>query len=316
MPIQFRGITYTEHIPGSPQEVLENDRAQVTRVYDCAWADRQTFADKLLGYPSVKTATDNTTKYISRVIPDAHPDFLNASGQPWLFATRVTRIEGIGFRGKNANVVPVYDTARLTVLYESLTYEVLSDQDLQSQGNTNFPDEATLRRYVTKYPKAYTEFVTLRPGTLQWVDTTPAPMNVGFPFIVGAMMIDYVWHLVPKQNAPIAAIKAALGTVNKTTFDLDYNFKPETLLLMSHELKPVRSALGDRLYDIVYHCKYFEPPQSGFNTGHNFGLRRVGNTEVRWNRASFDGTSDEETIFGRPNKPYQLTDFSLLFRPM
>jgi hypothetical protein len=314
MPITFRGVKYVERVPGSPMESLENNGARTTRIYDCDWTDRQKFAEKLLGYPSIKNM--GSTLYVSRLTPDFHPEYLNSSNLPWLYATRVTEIRGIGFRGKDDDNTPVYQKARLTVVYESLTYEVLDDNELTMASGGSFPDEASLRRYVTKYPKAYTEFVTLRPGTLQWVDTTPKPMNVGFPFIVGSMMIDYVWHLVPKEHAPIAAIKTALGTVNKTTFDPDYNFSPETLLLMSHELNPVRSAFGDRLYDIVYHCKYFEPPQTGVATGHNFGLRRTNNTDVQWNRASFDGTANDMTVAGKQNKPYRLTDFNLLFRPM
>ena len=204
MPANWRGIDYVEHVPGSPLEVLENDNVRVQRIFDCDWTDRQTFADKLLGYPEIKTSSGGV-KYISRLTPHFHEDFLNASGQKWIFATKVTRIEGIGFRSKSSEDIAAYETARLTLMYESVTYEVLEDADVKI---ADVPDESSLRRYVTRTLRPYSEFLTTRPGTLKWVPDA-APMNFGAAAATVYAPGDL--HLAPNSRSQPALVQHLSG---------------------------------------------------------------------------------------------------------
>jgi hypothetical protein len=303
----FRGITFIEHVPGSPIEILENDGARVTRMLDCDWTKSLSFADKLLGFPSIKTGTGNI-KYVSRLTPAFHPDFLDAMGNPWIYATRITKLEGIGFRDKTTDDTAVYKTGRLTVVYESLTYEVKEDDEVQAAG---VPDESRLLRYVTILFKPYAEFLTLPVGFMRWITADKQPVNFGLPLLIPTWQIDFIWHLIPKTNLPLAKIADAQGTINNAAFVTPLGtFPTGTLLLLNADLKPIRSALGDRLYDIHYHVKYKEPILGG-GGDHNFFLRRKGtapNETLSWELATANGLSTGDRLF-------KSTDFKLLFKP-
>lgn len=303
----FRGITFQEHVPGSPIEILENDGARVTRMLDCAWTQSLSFADKLLGFPTVKTGTGGV-KYVSRLTPHAHPDFLDAMGNPWIFATRVTKLEGIGFRDKTTDDTARYETGRLTVVYESLTYEVLEDDEIKTG---DIPDESRLLRYVTILFKPYAEFLTLPRGYMKWVTAPVTPVNFGVPLLVPSWQIDFIWHLIPRTNLPLMKIADAQGTINNAAFVTPLGtFPTGTLLLLNADLKPIRSALGDRLYDIHYHMKYKEPILGG-GGNHNYFLRATtaaSPNDLIWDLVTRDGLSGG-------TKVYKSTDFKLLFKP-
>jgi hypothetical protein len=304
----FRGIEFVEHVPGSPIENLETNSTRVTRMLDCAWDESLTFADKLLGYPTVMTGTGGV-KYISRLTPAHHPDFLDPKGNPFVFVTRIPKLEGLGFRDKTADDTSQYEKARLTVVYETLTYEVLEDSEVHTAG---VPDESRLLRFVTVRVKPYAEFLTLPRGALKWVATGQPSVNFGLPLLVPTFQVDITWHLVPLSNIPFINISDALGTINDAAFVTPLgSFPAGTLLMLVPDINPVRSALGDRLYDIEYHLKY-KAPIAGGGGDHNYFLRPTGDAppnDLVWTQVTRDGLSGG-------TKLYRSTDFKKLFKPV
>ncbi len=210
---------------------------------------------------------------------------------------------------ETAEEVPLYQLARLTAHYKAPLYDVMSDADMIDgvyddageelisgpfiDGNGN-PDEAWLVRYVTRIVHPQPQFFTIPAqgaqgtgmkyclatplGTLQG----PSPVMQGLGKLIVPYNIEYTWHQVPESAIGSLAVNPALtqlgpvdlvmGCCNKDVFDC---YPPGTLLLMGAHFKPGRSAFGDRIYDITYLIKYFQPAQ-GVNaaldtrTGHQF----------------------------------------------
>lgn len=325
---EFSGITYTAHVPGSPEESWSMDNARIRRLIDVAWSDRFAYIKASIGYS--KLLTSSGTKYVSRVIPQAHPEY------PWLYVTAVPRVEGIGFRTLESNDVgefEVYETARLTVEYEAVRYQILADDKVK--GKDMLPDEGQLERYITRTYHPAGEFLTLGTNFLHWVDSPvpakPAGLLYSVPRIVPFVEVGYTWHQVPA--IPLLNIRDAIQTVNDDFFDVNNpntheGFEPGTLLLVAADIEPIRQPFNtsspynpNLVYNIHYRMKYL--PNKDLSTGevlgHNYFPRRKNDLTVNFNLVTDTGQPPPLSIVGGSatgtGRPvYQATDFAKLFR--
>jgi len=277
--------TYSEIPEGSPVYTLANGTTRVDRTFRVDWDKRELFCRGVLGFPKIKNTKDDpdaadNVAYITRFNPQAMPNFKDPTGsENWLYAVGVSRMVGAGPRGVyDDSGVARYQYALVTVQYESLTYKVLEDDELiataESAGYPNvlpIADESTLLRYVTRVTKPSAEYITLPRGIMYWFLPGASPMpKVDFANarLVPSQEITYTWHQVPFQPA---AATSHIGSVNLLPFrDSNKTYNPGTLLLLSAEMKPYRTAVGAFVNDVTYRMKYFEP-QPG--RGHNFFLR-------------------------------------------
>lgn len=167
----FGNVPYSER-PGSPNETFSGDVYRATRTFDVPWYARWGFIQYVLG-TSVVVAND----MISRALPDQYyayfggvPQMLN-NGKSFMVATSLQGIECMGQQRETiANLGAgtklsycMYDVARITIGYESVTYRILSDAE---HGMRQY-NEASLRRYVSVFRQPTAEFLTLPFGAFK-----------------------------------------------------------------------------------------------------------------------------------------------------
>jgi hypothetical protein len=374
----YRSINYDEVTPGSPTISMGKGQHQIERIFRINWTDIDDFSKAVLGFPYVVDMSGfNDAPYDSslrRVLPMSLGSFTipyasttDGGTRPWLFASRITRIEGSGSRGyvDGASQFPVHQWAKVTVLFESQIYHFLSDQDMANIGGTYTPpygvtgpgtpgspiiDEYTkMRRYITKTRRPSADYVTIPRQAMRWVPEAPAryqfadgptgdqayvnaitifnqetqpggavPVDYATAMLIPSMELQYVWHEVP--FIPAAARKF-VGYVNWATVDDGSGtgtapgadsgiYGPETLLLLSADIKPYRHGSGKFVYDITYRMKQFEPSPG---RGHNYFLRWLGSSKkLNRRRLTDDGIINvDNTITGRA--VYPSVDFTYLF---
>jgi hypothetical protein len=366
---RYTGHRYAESVgnPASPEEELRNDGSRAMRTFFCEWDDRLEVMREFLGYPEIVKpySQDPGAQYfgLSRIIPDCHPGFLKfgdkagEQGEPFLWATQVTRCEPWGLPGatgavdgvggtvdmaeppggltfKNSSIAR-YGLAKFQCLYESPTYEVLKDSQMPRDELTKWTAEYTLKRYVTKYIQPAASAFTVPTGLLKYVDNavaasgTPVP---GTPAIIEPKS-DYIviWHMVPTEavgirlvnpDGPCFPIDNCIGKVNATTFN---GLPPGTLLLEACNPKPVRSAVGERLWDLEFRFKFFNPVRVQVTTSTGTSLDRATVTHnhiVRWKAGETSISYAEVSIDGATNTTSQTAgknihdwyEFKHLFR--
>lgn len=297
----FEGISFKEHVPGSPEVQLGDDSSQCVRMLDCTWQDRFRLAFKLLGGTSHGFNAVNNEVYLSRRIPHSYQfDEENAFGSgKMLYATRILKIEGLGEPsvfvegGGNANAqfqqgqtgpVATYPKARLHVLYQSVTYDILTDGDVIALNaplghGKPYPVEYPLLRYVTKITRPNVENLTSPQGAFKRVYPSGSavasadyPVQWGVNKVIGTENLQLTWHQVPLSNVPSVLynprtssdyLQKGLGKVNKTAFA---GYAAGTLLLMSYDIRPIMNPFILRSFDITLHVKRFNPTGT---IGHN-----------------------------------------------
>jgi hypothetical protein len=245
------GILYTELVKdGSPTFSIENDGSTLTRAILVLWEELDYAKNAFLGYPQIVGEGGNTL-WLSRNVPDAATIFTNSANRPYLYATKVSG-QGYGMPvGASAGIhdedtnFPIYRYAKLEVTYETLTYDILSDEQMFEKGfidGLDNPDESTLARYVTVETHPGVEYLTLPQGGFSFVGPVvsgkPAPVPGGPGKITPNYDLTLTWHLVPReavgsilynpylQNPPI---DQCLGTVNSKPFPSKPNAKYQSL---------------------------------------------------------------------------------------
>lgn len=297
----FFGIGTVEHVDGSPEEHFEPGRSHAVRVYDCPWTSRFTLARFLLGRSRKEFPVD---KHITRDLPHAHPEAIVFTTNPpdplnptrgYLWATKIVRCEGKGFRSKasggplnvggggGVNDIAVYEKARLTVEYTTLPYDVLTKEQTIAKNalfgvNLLYPEESTLVRYVTKQTRPTASTFLLPQGFFKRTTTTPPlPVIHGLHKTINSCNFELTWHHIPEDCVPLPlvnplatvdVISNCLGKVNSVPFA---GYAPGKLLLLGAELHPEINAFGYRVYDIKYMMKLFDPTPTaaGNPKGHN-----------------------------------------------
>ena len=252
---------------------FENDNSYVDYPLYILWGSSGQALDQakrdILGYPVVLVGTTMSAGlYVSRVTPMTILAFLQlSSGLPYLFAVQMSGTGwGVPDDGVIKNTVisfPVYKMAKVNVHFESLTYDIFTDQQMVLLGavdaNGN-PDEATLLRYVTKEVMPGMEYLTLPQGSFRYVAT---PGGANAPVVAGTAGklvpnydISLIWELVPQScigsvlynpqltNPPI---DNCLGCVNDVAFPPVVGAGNQTLNAATPAAAGVNYAVGDLL---------------------------------------------------------------------
>lgn len=279
MPVLlFEGqkIDYNER-PGSPQESFSGDVFRAKRVFDVPWDLRWPFIKYMVGdawltgWGGAKSGT-----WIKRSLP--HKYYAKGAGKisrPFMIATALESVEGLGQQNTSlAADFELYNTgymiARVTIAYESVTYNVVSDREA---GETEY----SLKRFITVFRQPTAEFLTLPQGAYKWVEMDPnrvgsvlfdkaelargrkVPCGVRVVGsngkIVAAQEIVIVHHRVP--GVP-RAVNTHIGCVNLYNWD-SLRVKQGQLLLANIEIKPYKWLTGKRLFDLTFKFKFLDP---------------------------------------------------------
>jgi len=293
VPASIIGKTYyleTVKEPVSPSEEFRNDGSLVTRTFLIDWDKRGQAIRDIVGFPSV-TAGQAGGSFVQRNLPMAYLDFLNSTNQPFLFCTQIRQVEGVGtplpswFTGvvqmKNVRNVARYNLAKVSVVYESLTYDILSDAEMIDLGyvdSAGNPDESSLARYVTKQVSPAADYLTSAYGSFKYVEAGKTPVKGEPGKIVPNYDLSLTWEQVPEScvgttlfNPTLTTppIDILLGTVNRTAFA---GLAIGTVLFTAAIIKRIRSAIGDRLCSVEYRFKWFNPGLDALSNpiGHNY----------------------------------------------
>lgn len=280
--------------PGSPNEQYSGDTFRATRTFDVPWYARWAFIKYLLGTATLKGGA------ISRELPDQYYAFFGGTAtsqtnsKAFMIASTLQGIECLGQQKETTAGIGAgtklsycnYDVARVTIGYESVTYNVLSDNEV----GLSRANEAYLKRFTSVFRQPTAEFLTLPFGAFKWVElndngTVKIDPKTNLPAgimvtgsngkIVGASEVILVHHRVP--GVP-RAIKTHIGSVNLYDWP-EIGALRGQLLLTNVEIKPYRWLDSFRLFDITYKFKFFDPnPIWSANnptnpTGHNWFLQ-------------------------------------------
>lgn len=294
-----------------------NDGTRVTAAVFVDWEAISRATADFVGFPVL--GGDGVNNWIARSIPLAYPDFTDLFGVPFCYAVSCSRIEGVGAIGRTASGAALYNVAKMSLVFSSLTYKIRRDGDpLLVDGLGLNPDESTLLRYVTgPIWKPFSRQITLRRGLLK------AVANVGDPAIKNTITegiglpepgaeISYIWHGIPAAAFPILAISQAAGTVNDAQFDI---FFPGTLLYETTNVIRHVSAIGDDILDLEHKFKFLpRPDKTGIPQGWNSLLTYLTTSatsfvpEYDYRLYTLDGS-----ILGTP--AFRTSSFEKLFRP-
>jgi hypothetical protein len=236
---------YTVGVQAGPQCSFENDGSSVTLPVFVKWGDHLELLDQakrdFLGYPEIKPG-QNQSFYLARHTPAVATPFATSQKAPYLYATKMTA-KGHGMPphiNPNEGIHdpstdwPRYRWAACDVTFETLTYDVLTDDIMVLRGfadSNGNPDEAMLQRYCTKVVRPGMEYLTLPPGGFKYVGPTAGGKPVDVQGGPGRLTPNYdlsvTWHLVPLECVGTAALNPqldeppidnCLGTVNSLPF--------------------------------------------------------------------------------------------------
>lgn len=297
----------------SPADALfENDGVQATRNIYIKWTDRERAIGGILGFAA------RVGNAIHRVKPWVHSDYY------WLYATKISGMRGINPRGTGSignnsrGNFPDYEFCKLSVLFQTLPYAVLTDGDLGAAGEWN--------RYVETKFKCQSMILSSDKGAWQF-DDPAAPNNqtvrgsMGYPLTKA--VIELKWMLVPgayvfDANGIPTKILSGVNKVNNAAF---MGYPAGTLLLdnpvfepVSAAVKPAELGLPDlrqpaRLWNVTLPLRFFDPPRgaSAFR-GHNLFPHPQGGANGNWFRVR-----TQDVPAGSARTLFQTYDFSLLF---
>lgn len=330
---EFRGIKYAVmNIGGeSVDESFAVDDLHSEFTIMVAWEDRYRAMAEFLGWSQVRS--EGGSRYIERHTPYSHPEFLDDSGSSngipeVLYATRVISMKpfvpprGDGKPYKSPDNWPRAKFALLKLGMQALTYDIREDSDtlVVSDGK---PDESRLNRYVTKIVKPSSEILGLQGQRFKFVPSGGyPPANTPALGTPGKRIPKYdltlTWHEVPRRaigsriynpNRSDFPADDYLGTVNSTTFA---GCPVGTVLYTGVDIRPIRSALGERIFEVEYRFSvslllkhnflYYQGNASGTGAGYY---------EVTTDGSSHEGgTADAD----RGTSIYDYNDLNDLFK--
>ncbi len=299
------------------------------------------FLRDTIGFARIYSVTvdtpPRTVRIIGRQVPMAFPWLLDENNEPFLFAQSIARTEGVGPKGKDVLTgLPRYEFLRVWITFSTLNFRIYEDfnalmLDESSPTIGNFPDEATLARYVVRQNDPFDRAVSIPTGFLRRVNATgdfmvqagsADPVAVG-PTVPGPYVPEAVGRVEPGVDVirihkclpevPLKTILRTVGKVNSVEFD---GFPPETLVCLAPRIRSYISPLGRVIYDIEHRFRFYarqqKTPAPVVDVGHNHLLTKV----IRENKqALYDFRL--HTVSGLPGGPriYDAVDFYDLFRP-
>lgn len=327
----FRGVRFAEWVPDSPKEKFQMDGSQAVRTLLTPWETRHDFVRQWLGFAEVKVA--GGAKYIARVTPASHPDFLREEdGRPWLFCTDVqfepwTLPDRENNRAALRSVrdTAVYGLAKATCTYSDLPWDVMEDAEIK---NGDTPDEALLKRYVTIEVRPSGQSITYPINTLFYVDTGTPPFTGQAQTMLPKFDFSVTHHHVPQgavgsrlvnPNAPSWPIDDAMGCINLTAFPprAAKQCPQGTLLYASCSMKPRKATNGYRVYDITHNFRWVGDrgdAAGGKITWTHFPQPRT--NPLRWYEVSTNGTTNIVAAPTTDKSLYNFAEFADLFRPV
>lgn len=310
-PIQtvdgYGGLYYYEKAkPGAMLsyvgKTMRAERSFVVWPYEKAWG----FCAHMIGWSYLGDGTGAEFAYgdgdyddagVWRQLPQPLPVYNQRVNKPLAWATEVSRFVGLRPSGNlQYDDVPTggsvaygdFYAAEVTIVYGSLPYRVLSDEDT-TKTSAGDPDESLLKRYVNRVGVPSSRHVQFPSGALKWegVGLPALPSKKFATQTAGRMLpytdVVYTWYQVP--GVPKVLFEGAIGKVNSVSFDI---FAPETLLLTAVDLIPHRMVSGERSFDISFRCRHFDknnpesfedgdvPLSASYHfadSGHNYFLR-------------------------------------------
>jgi hypothetical protein len=302
-------IEYTEIFSGW-RMAYGKGQPTATKVFHMDGADAYDFCKYAIGFPRVvepNGSGEDDVHYLERTTPLTFGQFKRHDTQrTYLYCTDYL-IEALSPLEFDADISEgLLDRAKVTLTFEPLGHGVKHDDDMPKRGGG--PDESTLKRYVSFNYSPSAQFLTLPRGCYKWV---PESSSEGDPVRVDQSsgriqvycQIVYTWHDVPVIPD---AIYTALGTVNDDEFD---EVKAGTLFVTGATVKPKRGGGGQRLYDVGWLIKFFEPET---DKTHNHFLRYNPGVNIDappvYRLMTHDGTSTGERVF-------KSSDFRKMFIP-
>lgn len=262
---------------------------------------------------------------LDRKPPARHPLY------PWLRAKKITSVKGMKelrrelsplgrLRGKPL-LTQIYSVYRLTILFESLPYEVLENDEIPENGERN--------RYVTELVLPRAEILNRPGGQFKFCPPDP-PAGIAFPQPIGYTHRTYeliwTWHQVPRQaifdGMYPKRIADMYAKVNDTTVtnplyrsqvspSIGTSYIAGELLLNGAVITPEFAPVAPQLmglfpFDIprTYRVEYRIAVD---HKGHN--KKPDPQNPQNWYVVTSTGVSDGQKIF-------EAGDFSLLFKPI
>lgn len=305
----------------------------------------------LLGCATVETDElglgGATRRWIHRQIPAAHPAAPtpdNPDALDYLYCASIPTGEPISKPlGVDADNLTSYEWYKFSTIFEALSHDVHEDEFMEAiegplkavpaTGGPARPDEGdrtriawSATRYVTRTIDPAARTISLRQGLVHYVvlegfgdPAKPDAVNEGLGTSQARLVIRYTWHAVPVEGLPFPAIQNALQCVNNDDFD---GWQKGTLYLADAKIRPYRSAFGQRLLDVQYHCVFLPNKDEKTNVymGHNSILRVVKTATdpkpiLRFWPISANGDLALSTDAPQTNAIFKYRSFPDLFRP-
>ncbi len=286
--------------------------------YWCDWDDVENFIFAMIGLNEVIEEGANT-RY-SRFLPHQYP----VSFAKNLWGTRISNVRGIPgeYTNSSGTVIhyPIFENgkikyryAEVTVEYESVLWEMLSDADT--------PYDQEWMRFTTVQKTPRLDYIQAQVGSFYWIDSPEVSRQTALPHPLPLReeSMDYIvtFHRCPE---PFLNPFDYVGYAN--SFDQFLaghpqvpadGFDAQTMQLvgMGEIIRPV--AFTDVIY---YDYQYFFKNQpNGFNK-----IRKVTPTTFNYTAFSLDGLTPSAPTIGSPTtgnatRAIKLQDLSLLFLP-
>lgn len=263
----------------------------------------ETAIEEILGYTYVAGGR------LRRRLPQTHPL------KDWLVATRAGPTQNLGFRGPNTVVdgrPPTYEKATIPITFESLTYNLLDDEQI-------IEPRDEIKRFVSVNKRSDAQLLSLPGSSLKYADSRANSRNgsaiSGSPgVIVSSLDVQMCWHQIPEAAVPYSTIDATVGKVNNAAFDLQLiglNMAAETVLLLPPDTsKRYRMANGAWAVDVMY---TFKVRRSGHNAFFDHLAGSPAGSAAGYYRASRSGTVHALGQGTAGDMLYDAADFSQLF---
>lgn len=276
--------------------------------YWCDWDDLDQFILAMVGNNTVENV-GGINRY-SRFLPHAYPCRFTKN----MWGSRIANVKGIpGERTVEGEVITYprfyqdrleYRYAAVTVEYESVLYQVLTDEQ------TPYTKEWMRFTTIQKAPRL--DYIQANVGTFYWIDSPEVTRQSALPHPIPLReeSMDYIvtFHRCPE---PFLNPFDYIGYANSAAGFLDGNpqveaggFEIQTMQLMGmgEVIKPV--GFSDILnYDYQF---FFKNQPNGFNK-----VRRVTSTSFDYTAFSLDGLTPTTNA----TRAVKLQDLAALFLP-
>lgn len=274
-PNIWRGVQWWNASLGGQDDAFGQDRSRATRdVLIYPYSKHYTAAKAFLGFPAVVPLSGSGYSYVSRQTPmplyemDGGDVYINHSGKDFLYATSIEKCAPFGVLVDSGGD---YEGAKLTLVFESLPWDILEDGQLPRDslhaapyeanfvnGNTN---DVPTSRYITWAVEPEVQYLQVGRGQL-FIAAGYTGQSNPFPYpggrVIGKCALRVIWHQVPRRAissrqiwdfSGTAFIDDTLGKVNADTWN---GYPPGTLLLEGVRFHPGRSPWGDRIYEVEF----------------------------------------------------------------